>query len=102
MKKKHPVIEQKPMIWVTTRKMMKPMVMAKMKPVAISSISTNRDIKIRGNLTWLGRVKIIAIGRVKIIGSQEWRGIGYNLCSIVRSRVQAQSSTSFHVEYLPY
>ena len=54
--KKHPVIEQKPMIWVTTRKMMKPMVMAKMKPVAIGSISSHRDIKIRGN----GRVKIIA------------------------------------------
>ena len=71
MKKKHPVIEQKPMIWVTTRKMMKPMVMAKMKPVAIGSISSHRDIKIRGN------------GRVKIIASQEWRGIGYNLCSIV-------------------
>ena len=65
------IIEQKPMIWATTRKVMKPMVMAKMKPVAIGSISSHRDIKIRGN------------GRVKIIASQEWRGIGYNLCSIV-------------------
>ena len=43
------IIEQKPM---TKMKMMKTMMIAKMKPAAISSISPHRDIKIRGDLAW--------------------------------------------------